>query len=212
MQICVFGDSPDQDLEILFTPIFLYFSIFDHLVDSGADHPHNSLVADVVVDDLPGFIQLCAVGEDICSQFGLPELLEALDEFDHFFLWVMQRLVGNGGLGFGLFYQLWLGVVHLWFNVLDGREKFWGGILCLEIHNYYIYSSVISCFWVDFIVWGNVLIRKKYLHFFIVWTFNSLLSYFGWKKMCFWGCECRLQIQSWSFCYFRRWFEPSCIF
>ena len=86
MQICVFGDGPDQDLEILLAPIFLYFSIFDHLVDSGADHPHNSLVADVVVDDLPGFIQLCAVGEDICSQFGLPELLEALDEFDHFFL------------------------------------------------------------------------------------------------------------------------------
>lgn len=189
MHICVFGDGPDQDLEILFAPIFLYFSIFNHLVYSWADHPHDSLVADVVMDDLSGFIQLCAVDEDICSQLGLPELLEVLDEFDHFFLWVVERLVGNGGLGLSLFYELWLGVVDLWFNVFDGREKFWGGILCLEIHNYYIYCSVISCFLVDFIVEGNVLTWKNYLHFFTVWAFNSLLSYFWWKRMRFRGHE-----------------------
>lgn len=86
VQICVFRDGPDEDLEILFTPIFLNFSIFDHLVDSGGDHPQDGLVADVVVDDLSGFIELCAVCEDVCSQFGLSKLLEALDEFDHFFL------------------------------------------------------------------------------------------------------------------------------
>ncbi len=96
VEITILRDGPDEYLEVFFTPILLNLPIFEHLVDSGREHPENGLVADVIGDDLSGSIELCAVYNHIPSEFRLPVFLKSSNEFDHFLLGLEERFRAEG--------------------------------------------------------------------------------------------------------------------
>lgn len=85
-KIGIFGNSPDEDFDILFTPIFLEFFIFYHsafkyfiLFNSISDHLLNDLGTIVVVDLKFGSL---AMLKNVVSKFVFFHLLHLVDEFD----------------------------------------------------------------------------------------------------------------------------------
>ena len=93
MQVRILGDDPRQYLDVLFTPVLLDLFIFDHLVDSTGDHPHDGLVTDVVGDNFFGFVELRTMGYYIAPELSLPVLMKILYKFRESLLGFEQGLV-----------------------------------------------------------------------------------------------------------------------
>lgn len=65
--VTVFGYDPHQNLDILFTPIFLDFLVLEHLLDARGCEAHDGVITDVSTHYLTAAVELLAVGQNIAS-------------------------------------------------------------------------------------------------------------------------------------------------
>jgi hypothetical protein len=96
--VSIFADDPDKDFEVFLGPVFLYFPVFQHLVDSAPDHPHDGLVTDIASDHPTTLVELRAVDKNVRTQLTLPVLVESLHKFDKPSFGLKQSLHRNRAL------------------------------------------------------------------------------------------------------------------
>lgn len=60
--VTVLRYNPYQNLDILFTPIFLYFFVLEHLLDARGCEAHDGIITDVSTHYLTRAVELLAVG------------------------------------------------------------------------------------------------------------------------------------------------------
>lgn len=90
--VTVFGYDPHQNLDILFTPIFLDFLVLEHLLDTRGCEAHDGVITDVSTHYLTAAVELLAVGQNIASDLASSVFTQFGHEDAQSFLGLCQLL------------------------------------------------------------------------------------------------------------------------